>query len=359
MALGAAEHSPGIAMTKHTIICSRGGGRICDQLLKLAQFVAFTEEFAGEFTIVDVPFWPFGQGFSAFEANRICAVPRNPPSWLGAFALRIWERVTRLSDGKAGWSLNRPRNSIHWRLMRSLEKLASRSRSIGFWIGDTRTDLWEKVPERRRDLLYLDAPEVLADLRQQRLTVLCGPRVRCWRLVVKHQEAVRRTLRIREDLTLKARAYVDGLRREYDFLIGVVVRQGDDYREYRGGRFFFTSEQYAVWMREALASFRDRGRVGFLIASNEPQDLAVFAGLPTHFATGVAVGQGHYLESLAELGCCDLIMTTASSFGVWGAFIGRAPVLPLTRVGEPLRATDALTTLWDCTQHSDMKVTIW
>jgi hypothetical protein len=345
-------------MSEHTIIWVRGGGRTCDQLLRLAQFVAFAEEFAAEFSIVDVPFWPYAAGFSAFEANRICAVPRDRLSWRTAVVLRAWERVTRLSGGKTGSFLDRARNSIHWRIMRSLEKVACRSPSIGFWIGDSRADLWEKAPERRRNLLCLDEPEVLADLRRHRITVLCGEGIRCWSLVVKHEKVVRRTLCIREDLTLKARAYADRLRQQYDFLIGVSVRQ-EDYREYQGGRFFFTSEQYAAWMREALASFRDRGRIGFLVISNEVQNPAVFAGLPAHFGTGFAVGEGHYLENLAELGCCDLVMTTASAFGCWGAFIGRAPVLPLVRVDQPLRAADTLANLWDCTQHRDMKVAIW
>jgi hypothetical protein len=345
-------------MGKHTIIYSRGGGRTCDQLLTLAQIVAFVEEFGGEFGVVDIPFWPYGAGFAAFAEDRICAVPAGRLPWRIAVALRVWERVTRLSGKKTGSFLDRPRNSVHWRLMRSLEKVAARARSTGFWIGDTRVELWEKAPDRRRDFLYLDDPEVLADLRRHRVTVLCGPKIRCWNLVVKHEEVVRRTLRIREDLTLKARTHVDRLRRQYDFLIGVVVRQGD-YREYSGGRFFFTSEQYAAWMREAVATFRDRGRIGFLIASDEAQNPAVFAGLPAHFATGFAVGEGHYLENLAELGCCDLVMSTATSFGCWGAFINRAPVLPLVRLGQPLRAADTLARLWDCTQHPDLKVAIW
>jgi hypothetical protein len=247
---------------------------------------------------------------------------------------------------------------VHWRFTRSLERVAARGETLGFWIGDTRTEPWEKVAHRRRDFLYLDDPEVLADLRRHRVTVLCGPRIRCWDLVVKHEEMVRSTLRIREELTAKATLFVSQLRPRYDFLIGVMVRQSD-YREYAGGRFFFTSPQYAAWMREALTLFRDRGRVGFLIASDEAQDLAVFADLPVHLTTGSAVGDGHYLENLAELGCCDLVMTTASSFGCWGAFIGRAPILPLVRHGQPLHATDILAKLWDCTQHRDMKVAIW
>jgi hypothetical protein len=345
-------------MTPGTIIYTRGGGRTCDQLLTLAQFVAFAEHFTGEFVFVDVPFWPFGAGFASFTKDRICAVPSAPSAHVTALAVRMWERLTRLSDGGAHSPLDRPRNSVHWRLTRGLERMAARTRSMGFWIGDTRLDLWEKVPARRRDFLYLDDPEVLADLQRRRFTVLCGPKIRCWNLVVQHQDVVRRALRIRDDHSAKARAYVGQLRGLYDFVIGVHIRQGD-YREYRDGRFFFSSQQYAAWMREALTAFLGRGRVGFLIASDEAQNPAVFAGLPAHFATGSAVGEGHYLESLAELGCCDLVMSTASSFGCWGAFIAGAPILPLVRTDSPLRATDTLATLWDCTRHADMSVAIW
>jgi hypothetical protein len=344
-------------MTAHTIIYSRGGGRTCDQLLTLAQFVALAEEFEGEFSIVDVPFWRFGAGFSAFEADRICAVPRNPlPSGL-SLVLRAWERITRLSGGESASRGDRLRSSVHWRLIRLLERAAARG-CAGFWIGDTRLAPWEKAADRRRDFLYLDDPEVLADLRRHRITVVCGPKIRCWDLVVKHAERVRSALRIREEVTQKSRSYVDQLRRRYDFLVGVMVRQSD-YREYADGRFFFASDQYAAWMREALEVFRHHGRVGFLVASDEKQDPAAFSGLPVHFGTGFAVGCGHYLENLAELGCCDLVMTTASSFGCWGAFIGRAPVLPLVRPGQPLRARDTLANLWDCTRHPDLKVAIW
>lgn len=345
-------------MGKHTIIYSRGGGRTCDQLLTLAQVVAFVQEFGDEFRVVDIPFWPYAAGFAAFADDRICSVPSGRLPRTLDIALRVWERIARLSGEPMGSRLDRPRASVHWRLLRALERVAARSGLTGFWIGDTRADLWENVPDLRRDFLYLDDPEVLADLRRHRVTVVCGPKIRCWDLVVKHEDAVRHALRIREDLTVKARAYVDRLRRQYDFLVGVVVRQGD-YREYRGGRFFFTTEQYAAWMHEALAIFRDRGRIGFVLASDEPQDPAAFSGLPVHFATGFAVGEGHYLENLAELGCADLVMSTATSFGCWGAFIGSAPVLPLVRIGHPLRAADTLAKLWDCTQHPDLKVAIW
>jgi hypothetical protein len=345
-------------MSDHTVIYTRGGGRTCDQLLTLAQFVALVEEFAGEFTVVDVPFWPFGAGFAAFAEARICAVPTAPRGWHVAQMLRAWERVTRPSAGNAPSLWDRPRSSLHWRLMRYLEKAAVRSRFMAFWIGDTRLDPWERVPERRRDYLYLDDPEVLADMRRHSLTVVCGPKIRCWDLVIKHEAVVRQTLRIRDDLTARAEQYVRKLRDSYDFLIGVLVRQ-TDYREYSGGRFFFPSQQYAAWMGEALALFDDRGRIGFLVASDEPQDPEVFARLPVHFATGYAVGGGHYLESLAELGGCDLVMTTASSFGCWGAFIGRAPVLPLVRTGRPLRAEDLLPNLWDCTRDPDLSAAIW
>src|SRR5512139_4275908 len=118
-------------MTTRTIIYSRGGGRTCDQLLTLAQFVAFAHEFAGEFSIVDIPFWPFGSGFAAFESDRVCAVPTLPQSKFVSLLLRAWERITRLSGGKT--LLDRPRSSVHWRLTRALEKAAARRASLGFW----------------------------------------------------------------------------------------------------------------------------------------------------------------------------------------------------------------------------------
>lgn len=343
--------------TARTLIYSRGGGRTCDQLMTLAQFVALAEEFSGEFTVVDLPFWPYCDGFAAFVKNRICAVPVLPRRGV-TFVLRAWERVVRIPPQGMWRGLSRVRERLHWRLTRGLERWAAREPRTGFWVGGGRVGDWENVPGRRREFLHLDDPEVLADLRRHSFTVVCGPRVRCWSYVVRHQDVVRRALRIRDDLAAESAAYVSRLRRDHDFLVGVMVRQGD-YRQYLDGRFFFESPVYAAWMREALGLFGSRGRVGFLVASDEPQSARLFSGLPVHFTTGIAGGTGHYLESLAQLGSCDLVMSTASSFGCWGAFIGGVPVLPLVRIGAPLRIDDLLPTLWDCTQHPDLGVAIW
>jgi len=132
-----------------------------------------------------------------------------------------------------------------------------------------------------------------------------------------------------------------------------------DYRGYAEGRFFFPTANYAQWMRQAVEIFSDRGRVGIVVASDESPDPAAFAGLPFVFASATGTGKGHYLEDLAEIGMCDVVLATASSFAWWGAFQGARPVIPLTRANQVVRPEDAVQTIWDCVIHPDLRVAIW
>jgi hypothetical protein len=324
----------------------------------LAQFVAFTEEFGVEFSVVDLPFWPFGRGFEAFRHDATCTVPgrgrRGRQSWL----LSVFAQLLRPPGRFQPLLLQKVQRHLHRDLAGWLESRASTSPQGRILIGDTVAEPYAHLRATRYDFLYLDAPEVLADFRSRPETIICGPKVRCWSLFKKHHKAVRQRLRIRREIAAKAEAHVTDLRQRYDFLIGVLLRQGD-YRTHREGIYYFSTQQYVRWMVQALAAYSDRGRVGFLVTSDEAQDPALFAGLPYAFATGCAGGPGHYLESLAGLGLCDRVMTTASSFGCWGAFIGGVPVLPLTCANQVINPENEIPGLWECTQHADLQPAIW
>lgn len=341
----------------HTIIYSSGGGRTCDQLMTLAQFVAFRQEFGDEFILVDIPFWPFAAGFAEFQDNRACVIPFDARRNLYTRALTGVEQFTRRRYSETNY-LSRLGNRLGREISNRLEWHMSRRDPEGLWIGDTASDSYPGLLGQRRGFLHLDEPDVLRAFRARRYTVICGPKIRCWSLVRKHKNAIVRSLRVRDDLQIRARGFVEAIRTNYDYLIGVLIRQYD-YRRYASGRFFFESPQYASWMKAALTTFKRHGRVGFLIASDEIQDPSVFEGLPFHFCTGAKVGPGHYLENLAELGLCDVVMTPPSSFGCWGAFAGGVPVMPLTRRGQCVSEELLLPDLWSCTQHPEMKVAIW
>jgi len=109
-------------------------------------------------------------------------------------------------------------------------------------------------------------------------------------------------------------------------------------------------------MRQMLALCSDRGRVGFVVVSDQSQVPTDFNGLPYAFGSATQDSSAHYLEDLAALSMCDIVLATASSFAFWGAFQGQCPVIPLTRPGQQVRLEDAITHIWDCPKHPDLKI---
>ena len=162
-------------------------------------------------------------------------------------------------------------------------------------------------------------------------------------MLEKHKHCVREALAFHPRYIDIAQSFIDNLRQEYDFLIGVAVRQGD----YRSSgeifkRFLFEVDQYVNWIQQAKDVFAHKGRIGFVLTADEPQDPEKFTGMSVHFSTGIAGGKGHFVESLIELSLCDMVMASGTTFAAWSAFAGNIPFLPLHKLNQKILAEDTL-----------------
>ena len=102
-------------------------------------------------------------------------------------------------------------------------------------------------------------------------------------------------------------------------LIGVHIRQ-TDFKEHEGGKYYFSTKDYADVMRQCL-SLLAPSRVAFLVVSDELHSSSDFPGLSCFFGSGVDV------EDMYALGGCDyLIGSHASSFSLWPAFLNQLPI---------------------------------
>jgi hypothetical protein len=309
---------------KPLLIYTHGAGRLGNQLFAYGHFVAFLEEHAGEFDFINLASAPYASLLEHTAHTSLCSYPTDHHQlhWLTSLTTTIEAQSTSgfLTDVQTKLLVNSSR------LLHLYGQLSPYNQSI------LALDLynWSLIAGQRRTHLDLSHPETVQSLRQHTISVLGGWGIRSWELFEKHSTAVRSALAIHPQFRVPAQQFVATLREKYDFLIGVVIRQGD-YRTagelYQ--RFLFESQQYVQWMRDALDVFAGKGRVGFIVASDEAQQPETFTGLPVHFATGRAVGPGHYVENLVELSLCDLIMTPATTFGSWAAFAGNCPILPL------------------------------
>jgi hypothetical protein len=50
-----------------------------------------------------------------------------------------------------------------------------------------------------------------------------------------------------------------------------MIRQSD-YQFLENGRYYFTNKQYDLWLERLSEVFKNRGKIGFVIASDSPQN---------------------------------------------------------------------------------------
>jgi hypothetical protein len=202
-----------------------------------------------------------------------------------------------------------------------------------------------KDPQGRQ----LAAAEFVERLRGRRKVYLAAWNLRDWALLEKHQQAVRRFLAPAEQFCKPARALIEVLRARYEKVVGVLIRQ-TDYRAWANGEFFFTSNEYRVFIEQLRARFGPRTAI--VLATDEVQPAGIFDGLDVAWCTGAEAGPGHYLESFAALSMCDVVVSAPSTFSAWAAFLGDVPLLPISKADDDLRNVEVLSRhLLDAKSH--------
>ena len=112
----------------------------------------------------------------------------------------------------------------------------------------------------------------------------------------------------------KINSQLKTLRKHYSTIIGVHIRQGD-YKQYRGGNFYFPDLVYKNIMHHI--SNQINGNACFIICSTDQINCQNFSGL-----TAIQQGQ-RAIEDLYTLSQCDYIFGPPSSFSMWVSFYGQ------------------------------------
>lgn len=336
--------------SKPFLIYTHGAGRLGNQLFAYAHLLAFLEEHPDQFSFFNFSFIPYST-FLAHNPNPPLSKITGWQSILGTLA-----RLVEVNPSIGNTTSLQEKVIVNGaRLMHAYGVAAPSGQAL------VAKDVyyWSLIAGERLNYLDLALPETVSRLQRKAFTALAGWGIRSWSLLEKHGDAVRQKLEVHSRYTEVARSFISQLRQNYDFLIGVAIRQGD----YRSSseifrRFLFESEQYALWTQQATAAFADRGRVGFVLTADEPQNLELF-GDNVHFATGIAGGEGHYLESLVELALCNLLITSATTFAGWAAFWGNIPIVPLYSVDQIIQADSAVHYLEAFKQFDAMGNKLW
>jgi len=168
-------------------------------------------------------------------------------------------------------------------------------------------------------------------LAGRRFLIVKGWKFRAHAALWAHRERVCEVFRPKDSIEAEVARNVEVARGDAEVLIGVHVRRGD-YAGWLGGKYFFGLENYARWMREAVALHKGQ-RVAFLVCSNE--DVGPLLGMEGVVATR---GPGSAIGDLYALAGCDLLMGPPSTFSLWASFMGNVRLHMLQAVDQSLYA---------------------
>lgn len=289
----------------HRVIYTHGGGRLGNQIVRFVHWIAWACAHEGEVEVLNLAFWPFARHFALWREHPGCLFPVR----------------SGIEDGVA----RRAAQSTRIRAaMEGRMRLQHVVQAAGRWLPH-----WQAVELNiaEDESLNLDGAAFLNHVRRRRVTTCCGWRIASWRLVAEREREMRALFRPAVEFERGAAEFVGDIRRRHDIVVGVFIRHSD-YSIWDEGRFYFSAMQYAGWMRQVLDLYPGK-RVAFLIASDERQDPALFAGLPIFFASGTLNQGGHWFASWVELSLCDVIVTPPSTFSATAAFGGDVPLWPV------------------------------
>lgn len=103
-------------------------------------------------------------------------------------------------------------------------------------------------------------------------------------------------------------------------IIGVHVRRGD-YANWRGGKYYYTKEEYINFIKQTSEIFEDQNIV-FYISSNE--DISAWFATSKYQLCDIL--ENSAAKDLYALSKCDYILGPPSTFSRWASLMGHVPI---------------------------------
>jgi hypothetical protein len=153
-------------------------------------------------------------------------------------------------------------------------------------------------------------PGIHQQITHASVTLLRGLKYQHPDLVCKHANQLRQVLRFNGQMICNSS-------NSSLIKIGLHMRLGD-YSRWKGGRFFYTEEQYANIAHQLVKAI-DMPCV-VRAYSNVDVQKDIFAGLPIEFMRGTVT------QDLCSMAECNFLAGPPSSFSSWASFIGQVPL---------------------------------
>ncbi len=298
------------------VIYTHGAGRLGNQILRFLHWISWVRTLDDSVVLLNFAFWRYASYFSIWRDRPSCIVPLQRAAHVMDFAARTLgiapEFILARLEGRR----------MPQRLLYRLASLYPNSRTF-------------LLDDQAGEHIDLSSPRFIDEVREHRINVCAGWKFSSWKLVADHYSELRTWFQPHPQWYRATQELLAEARTKHDLIVGVLIRH-TDYRQWHDGRFFYRTQEYVRWMLELLDILPSK-RVLFVIACDERQDVSKFHGLPFTFAPGASNLAGHWFDSFVALSSCDLIMSPPSTFSVTAAFLGNAPLLPITHSGQTLR----------------------
>jgi hypothetical protein len=321
------------------IVFTHGGGRFGNQMFSYAQLLAFSLEY-DNIDFVNIACWEYADLLELGEHNAICSRSSQKHFFYRILCF-CCARLYIKNDSVAKNII------IHLLYLFAGNPLSKYYRTQSICVKKPWTDEKLLLAQKLSSLDLAD-PGSLGLVNKFNVTMLSGWGICDWKLVEKHQSEIRENLKVKYKYFNLSNSFIADKRQKYDFIVGVMIRQGD-YKFWKDGQYYFSIAQYSRWIDQLSEVLQNRGKIGFILASDTPQNLKNFANQNIHFTTGITSSSGHYIESISQLSLCDVIMSPPSSFSLWAAFLGNIPFIPLLDAQQSIVSEKSLNkSFFDC-----------
>lgn len=277
-------------------------GQLGNRLFAFAHLIAFAK--ANNYTIVNLSFDEYAKHFETTSQDVLSRYPSRETifrsNWLRNFLFTINRAVLKVL------------------------------RITGFYSSPFHRVIIADLPEYDFEQIRfceLDSEQFRINSRRP-ITILFGRFFRDFENLKKYQSEVKAFFKPKSAIQSKIENISAELRRDNPVLIGVHIRRGD-YKEYKGGLYFYNQCQYRDKMLE-LVKLHLNKKFRFVICSNEQVDQSIFSDLDCR------TGPGALVEDLYLLAVCDYIMGPPSTFSRWASFIGDVPLFQIETLTKPI-----------------------
>lgn len=269
-----------------TIVVAQSIGQIGNRLEQFSHLIAFARDHGAK--VINPAFSLYSEFFEGTHDDLLCRYPAQHASWVTKKLQRIAYYILRTSA--AAQLFNFVPNSI--------------------WI-----DIhWSGAS------YDLSNPQFIEFVRKYKWIFLTGH----WKdrypgeAYYGQIEAIRQHFTLIPPIRERVEAFLNKTRTGKNILVGVHIRQGDNFTDpVRRDRI--CSEEYPGVMRNFNALLPDKD-ITFVICTNKPQPKELFEGL------NIVDAPGEFIEDLYVLAGCDYIFGAGqSSFSMWASLIGGVP----------------------------------